>query len=218
MTLQNVKTALSAPIITAMILPLGAMDRAVAEEATGLSGSEKKELIRQVQSLEAQIQQAEDVQIRESLKSEQQDVLQRLHDDVSDVQTTQATRSDTQQQSTQWRDLFNMYGVNKGCDDANETWHYKVDYDGNINLRVDQWFPSILTSGDSPNCEEHGWETNVYLDIRNVWDGSGCHANLEVPPVDKYPLECATLGGLYIVHVTVDYDGRQTGSWSWFWA
>ena len=111
-----------------------------------------------------------------------------------------------------------MYGVNKGCDNANETWSYEVDYDGNISLYVDQWFPSMLTSGDSPNCEGHSWGNNVYLDIRNIWDSSGCHANLDVPLVSKYFLQCATLGGFYIVSVTADYDGRQTSSWGWFWA
>lgn len=215
---MTAKTILFASLIAAMILPFGAIDYAVAGDATDLSDSEKRELMQRVQSLETQIQQAEDEQARENLKSEQQDILQRLHDDVSGVQTTQATKSDAQKRSNQWRDLFNMYGVNKGCDDANETWNYEVDYNGNTGLRVDQWFPSMLTSGDSPNCEEHDWESNVYLGTRNVWDGSGCHANLDVPPVSKYPLECATLGGFYIVSVTADYDGRQTSSWSWFWA
>lgn len=215
---MTAKTILFVSLIAAMILPFGTINYAVAEDETDLSDGEKRELIQRVQSLETQIQQAEDEQVRESLKFEQQDILQRLHDDISDVQATQATKGDTQQWSSEWRDLFNMYGVNKGCDDANETWNYEVDYNGNTGLRVDQWFPSMLTSGDSPNCEEYDWESNVYLDMRNVWDGSGCHANLDVPPVSKYLLECATLGGFYIVSVTADYDDRQTSSWSWFWA
>lgn len=208
---------LFASVAATMILALGAMEHITAEEATKLSNSEKIELILQVQSLEVQIQQAEDEQTREALRAEQQDILQRLHEDASGNSTAQATRGETQKQSAKWSDLFNLYGKNKGCDGANETWHYKVDYDGNIGLRVDQWFPSELTSGDSPYCEEHDWESNVYLDIRNIFDETGCHANLEVEPVDKYPLNCATLGGIYVVSVTADYDGRQTSAWTWFW-
>ncbi|MDE0090759.1 MAG: hypothetical protein OXP12_05335 [Thaumarchaeota archaeon] len=210
------KPILFASLAATMVLALGAMEHITAEEETKLSNSEKIELILQVQSLEVQIQQTEDEQKREALRAEQQGILQRLHEAASDGQTTQAARGDVSERSN-WRDLFNLYGKNKGCDGANELWHYKVDYDGNIGLRVDQSFPSELTSGDSPYCEEHDWESNVYLDIRNIFDETGCHANLEVEPVDKYPLNCVTLGGIYVVSVTADYDGRQTSSWTWFW-
>ena len=152
-------------------------------------------------------------------KVEQQNILQTLYEDVSDVQRQQAAKGESQYTRSSNDDLFNPYGIHKGCDDANETWNYEVDYErGGTWLSVDQWFPNILTSSDSPYCEEHSWERNVYLDIARIWDGQGCVSNLDVDPVDEYPLNCGVvLSGIYVVSVTADYDGEQTSAYTWFW-
>ena len=74
-----------------------------------------------------------------------------MHQDISNVQREQATGGQSKQQAKSLcGDLFNMHGIYRGCDNASEIWNY-VDYDGVMRLKVDQWFPNMLTFGNSPN-------------------------------------------------------------------
>ena len=75
--------------------------------------------------------------------------------DVSDVKRHNAVKAESQLQNTRnsATDLFNLSGVHKGCDNGNKVWNYEVDYvQGGTWMTVDQWFPTMLTSGESPYC------------------------------------------------------------------
>lgn len=210
-------------LIAAMILPFSMMDVVEAEEQTKMSDKKKDRLIKKVQKLEERIAKTDNESFKERLQVKQQKILKKLHDDVSDVERQQSVKGQTTEfahtANSATQDLFNLSGIHKGCDNANEIWNYEVDYaSGGTWLSVDQWFPNMLTTGNSPYCEEHPWDDNVYIDIARIWDGQGCVSNLDVYPVDDYPLNCGTvLSGIYVVSVTADYDGEQTSSYTWFW-
>jgi len=215
MTFKNTKTILFASLIVAMVLPFSGMNYATAE----MSDVTEKRLVSTLKALDRMIESATDETTKQALIDRQQTLLENLYEDVKDMERPEAVKGESKTSTSAEIDLFNLAGVHKGCDNQNETWNFEVDYaTGGTWLSVDQWFPTILTTGDSPNCEEHTWKDNVYLDIARWNDNQGCVSNLDVDPVDSYSLNCGVvLYGFYIVSVTADYDGEQTSSYTWFW-
>lgn len=216
---NRTKTILFASLIAVMIAPFSGINHADAEKTP--MTNEQRQSVERLQELEELIEDTNNQSTIDSLKAEQQNILQTLYDNVSDVKRYNAVKGESQFQNTRnsATDLFNLSGVHKGCDNDNEVWNYEVDYArGGTWLTVDQWFPTILTSGESPYCEEHDWDSNVYVEIARIWDGQGCVSNLDVEQDDEYLLNCGTvLSGIYIVSVTADYDGEQTSAYTWFW-
>jgi len=217
--IKKTQTILFAGLIAALILPFSGMTGAYAE----LSDKQKERLISNLEKLEKQIEITTNEPLKERLKDEQQAILKKLLEDVdteklSQVEVVEKTKP-TSKARVAASTLFNIYGVNSGCDNGKEIFNLKGDYvSGTTQLTITQSFQTQLTSGDSPNCEEHVWGDNVYINIVNIWDSSGCVGNMDGDPVETYSLNCATLGGIYVVKVTADHDGRQTGSYSYFWA
>ncbi|QLH05976.1 hypothetical protein [Nitrosopumilus ureiphilus] len=106
---------------------------------------------------------------------------------------------------------FNINIVRSGCDGGAETANYKGTLtNGFSTIPIQQSFPSIVTSGTSPNCNTFHWQNNVFLNIQHTGDGSGCVGNLITNPTTSYTILCGTIkAGLYVVYVNADYEANQ---------
>jgi len=222
--IQNkTKIILFASLIAALVLPFSGMNYAAAE----MTDDRKQQLIDKLEKLQERIDDSTNESLKERLDARQQVILEKLFNEIdtsnleaATIATTTTTEENGVSGSTQaLTKIFDAYGTHSGCDGGVEVGNFVGYYSsGATQLTINQYFPAPLTSGDSPNCEEHAWGDNVYINIANVWDGTGCVGNMDVDAVENYQLNCAVLGGVYVLKVTADYDGEQLGIWSWFWA
>ena len=118
-TSRTIKTVLFAFLIAALILPFSGMNYAQAE----MSDSQKERIIKKIQLLEDQIENATDESIKEKLQARQQAMLEKLYEEVEvenmkenevEIRTAPPTAN-----SGGTTTEFEIYGVHKGCDNGN---------------------------------------------------------------------------------------------------
>ncbi len=214
--IKNTKRILLASLIVAMILPFSGMQFAYAESLE----EKQTKLLDKLAVIEEKIANASSEKQIQKLEAKKQSILEQLFKNV-EGNSNEITRQTDDLQSgsaaANGQSNFNINGVHKGCDNANETWNYKGTMTtGSGWVSIQQNFPSQLTSGSAPNCSSWDWQSNVYLEIRDLFDSDkGCQGNLITSPVTSYWVNCQTpIQGLWIVKVTADYEFNQVSGYT----
>jgi len=213
---KSVKTVLFAFLIVAMTPQFSGMGMVHAEESLK---EKQMSLLDRLEVIEEKITYTDSEKKIQRLEAQKQLILEKLFNNAgeSNNEITKQLSKNSKDVGIDGNSDFYINGSHKGCDDINETWNYRGTMtSGSGWVSIEQNYPSQLTSGSAPDCSSWDWESNVYLEMRDLFNlDNGCQGNLITAPVTSYWINCQTpIQGFWIVKVTANYEFNQVSGFT----